>query len=236
MKVKPRKSLSNLTGGLKCMCTHTEAEMVFKRRNEYTTNLQSISTWLLCTFMRSIASIHAHFPRQTDWLMAVATYIYTWQPLWSVAQGLKFKEGGMSSSPQTREKALSLLSEASSRPRNRGDYCDSARIPSAPLQAGCSFTLSTHCLDRHQSFKGISSSGWSCLLPPLNTATESQDSAVVTKIICGWKSVRGKSTGIRWSCASPWKQNWGLFFNVMPEITSGRGEVWEHVMDVRLFW
>lgn len=137
MKVKPRKSLSNLTGGLKCMCTHTEAEMVFKRRNEYTTNLQSISTWLLCTFMRSIASIHAHFPRQTDWLMAVATYIYTWQPLWSVAQGLKFKEGGMSSSPQTREKALSLLAEASStqissRPRNRGDYCDSARIPSAP--------------------------------------------------------------------------------------------------------
>lgn len=110
--------------------------MIFKR-NEYTTNLQSISTWLLCTFMHRIASIHAHFPRQTDWLMAVATYIYTWQPLWSVAQGLKFKEGGMSSSPQTREKALSLLAEASStqissRPRNRGDYCDSARIPSAP--------------------------------------------------------------------------------------------------------
>lgn len=58
--------------------------------------------------------------------------------------------------------------------------------------AKCSSAPSIHCLDRHQSFKGISSSCFELyLLPPLNTAGESQDSAAVAENYLWWEICEG---------------------------------------------
>lgn len=55
-------------------------------------------------------------------------------PLKFGSEGLTLKEEGMSSSRQTskKKKKESAWTQICFRPRNRGDYCDSARIPSPP--------------------------------------------------------------------------------------------------------
>lgn len=148
-------------------------------------------------------------------------------------------KGSLSSSWQTREKPVLSLTEADwtqiyFRPRNMGDYWDPACTPSPPCYSWVQLCDEhTHTplrqtaeFQRHFSY----------LLPPLNTAGESQDSAVVTENylwweICGGKSMRGKKTlQINSSCASPWKQKTvqlrkNVFSTSLVAITSGWGEM-----------
>lgn len=104
----------------------------------------------------------------------------------------------MSSSQQTREKNLSSHSQKLPEHRSASDHITGVTIvilhayhhPLIP--AKCSSAPSIHCLDRHQSFKGISSSCFELyLLPPLNTAGESQDCAAVAENYLWWEICEG---------------------------------------------
>lgn len=113
------------------------------------------------------------------------------------------RRSGMCPVEDRQEKNLSFRSQKPTELRSTSDHVRGVTIvilhayhhPFTPAE--CSSAPSTHRLDRQQSFKGISSSCWSYLLPPLNTAGEFQDSAVVTENYLWWEICRGKSAGRR---------------------------------------
>lgn len=190
-EVQPKKCFSNLTSGFKSLCVYIGIEMVFKRKMspqvcvlEYVL-FHSDGTGMLCIFStdrQRWANINLTCPLKSG-------------------SGFKVKKEEVCPLYDRQEKNLSSHSEKLPELRSASHHVTGVTIvilhayhhPLTPTERRSASSI--HCLERHRSFKGISQSCWSYLLPPLNTARESQDSAAVTDNYLWWEICEGKEHG-----------------------------------------